>query len=108
MSDKTLNKDAIVIERTFDAPIAIVWKMWTEVEHFKNWYGPSGFTIPSIEMDVRVGGKRLICMASPDGDMKMWLTGEYLEIVPTSRLVYTESMADESGAISKEYPMISQ
>jgi uncharacterized protein YndB with AHSA1/START domain len=46
-----------------------------------------------------VGGKRLICMASPDGSMKMWTTGEYLEIVPNERLVYTDSPADENGNV---------
>jgi uncharacterized protein YndB with AHSA1/START domain len=73
--------------------------MWTDPEHFKKWYGPKGFTVPVAEMDLRVGGKRLVCMASPDGSMKMCTTGEYTEIVPNERLVYTESMADEQGNV---------
>lgn len=97
MSDQTLSKDAIVIERIFDAPIEVIWQMWTQPEHFKNWYGPKGFSVPIAEMDVRVGGKRLICMESPDGTMKMWTAGEYTEIISNKRLVYTESMADENG-----------
>jgi uncharacterized protein YndB with AHSA1/START domain len=48
---------------------------------------------------VRVGGKHLFCMESPDGSMKMWSTGEYTEVVPTERLVYTDSMADEHGNV---------
>ena len=99
MSDSTISKDAIVIERIFDAPVELIWQMWTDPEHFKNWYGPTGFTVPIAEMDVRVGGKHLICMASPDGSMKMWTTGEYLEIVPNQRLVYTDSPADENGNV---------
>jgi uncharacterized protein YndB with AHSA1/START domain len=99
MTDKTLSKDAIVIERTFDAPIDLIWQMWAEPEHFKQWYGPQGFTVPVAQMDFRLGGKRLFCMASPDGSMKMWLTGEYTDITPKERLVYTESMADENGNI---------
>ena len=50
-------------------------------------------------MDLNVGGKRLVCMASPDGSMKMWTTGEYTEIVPNERIVYTESPADENGNV---------
>ncbi len=52
-------------------------------------------------MDVRVGGRRLVCMemSTPNGDMAMWFTGEYREVVPTERLVYTESMADEQGNV---------
>jgi uncharacterized protein YndB with AHSA1/START domain len=99
MTDSTVSEDAVVIERTFDAPVDLVWQMWTNPEHFKNWYGPQGFTIPVADMDLRVGGKRLVCMASPDGSMKMWTTGEYTEIVPNERLVYTESPADENGKV---------
>lgn len=99
MSDSTMTKEAIVIERIFDAPVDLIWQLWTQPEHFKNWYGPAGFTVPVAEMDVRVGGKRLICMETPDGSMKIWTTGEYLEVVPNERLVYTDSMADEDGNV---------
>jgi uncharacterized protein YndB with AHSA1/START domain len=101
MSNSTISKDAVVIERIFDAPVELIWQMWTKPEHFKNWYGPKGFTVPVAEMDVRVGGKRLVCMEmqSPDGVMKMWTTGEYTENVPNERLVYTESQADENGNV---------
>ena len=98
MSD-TNSKDAVVIERTFDAPQALIWQMWTDPEHFKKWYGPQGFTVPVANMELRIGGKRTICMASPDGSMKMWTTGEYTEILPKDRLVYTESPSDENGNV---------
>ena len=99
MDDSPVSKSEIVIERTFDVPIEFVWKMWTEPEHFKNWYGPGGFTMPIVEMDVRVGGKHLFCMQSPDGSMKMCTAGEYTAVVPNKRLVYTDSMADEDGNV---------
>jgi uncharacterized protein YndB with AHSA1/START domain len=97
----TNSKDAVVIERTFDAPQDLIWQMWTQPEHFKSWYGPQGMTIPFAEMDVRVGGKRLICMEmnTPDRSMKMWFTGVYREVVASERLVYTDSMADENGNV---------
>ena len=94
-----MTEDAVVIERTFEAPVDLIWQMWTDPEHFKQWYGPQGFTVPVADMELRVGGKRLVCMASPDGSMKMWTTGTYTEIVPPSRLVYTESPADENGNV---------
>ena len=105
MSDKTISEDAIVIERTFNANLDLVWQMWTQPEHFKQWYGPQGFSVPVADMDVRVGGKRVICMESPDGSMKMWTTGEYTELVPKERLAYTESMADENGNVVENSPM---
>ena len=99
MTNSTVSEDAVVIERSFDATVDLIWQMWTQPEYFKKWYGPNGFTVPVAEMELRVGGKRLICMASPDGSMKMWTTGEYTEVVPNERLVYAESPADENGNV---------
>ncbi len=98
MADDT-TRDAVVIERTFDSSVDVVWRMWTDPEHFKAWYGPTGASIPVTDMDVRVGGTRLVAMEmqTPDGAMRMWFTGEYREVVENERLVYTESMADENG-----------
>ena len=97
MTHNDMTGDAVVIKRTFEAPVALVWQMWTDPEHFKQWYGPQGFSVPVADMDLRIGGRRLVCMASPDGSMKMWTVGEYTDIVPTERLGYTESLADEHG-----------
>ena len=87
------------IERTFKAPIDLIWAMWTEPEHFANWYGPMGAKIPRADMDVRVGGRRHIAMAmdTPRGPMEMIVVGEYREVNPKTRLVYTEAMADADG-----------
>lgn len=102
MTDADGSRDAVVIERNFDAPVDLVWQMWTDSEHFKAWYGPEGATVPVAKMDVRVGGTRLVCieMQSPDGPMRMWFTGEYLEVIKNERLAYTESMSDENGNVS--------
>ena len=99
MTDDNASQDAVVIERSFDAPTDLIWQMWTEPEHFKSWYGPGGATLPVAKMDVRVGGTRLVCMEmeTPGGPMKMWFTGEYREVVENKRLVYTESMSDENA-----------
>jgi uncharacterized protein YndB with AHSA1/START domain len=101
MTDNDVPQDAVVIERSFDAPVDLIWQMWTDPEHFKAWYGPDGATIPVAKMDVRVGGTRLVGMEmqSPDGPMQMWFTGEYREVVANERLVYTESMSDENGNV---------
>lgn len=99
MNNNTCTKDAVVIERIYDASIDLIWQLWTEPQHFKQWYGPNGFKVPVSEKDVRVGGRHLCCMESPDGTMKMWTTGEFTEVVPKTRLVYTESPSDENGNI---------
>jgi uncharacterized protein YndB with AHSA1/START domain len=93
--------DEVLIERSFDAPVTVIWQMWTDPEHFKAWYGPRGATIPVATLDVRTGGTRRVCMEvpTPDGAMQMWFTGEYREVVVNKRLVYTESMCDEHGNV---------
>ena len=98
MTESTQTKD-VVVERSMDAPIDRVWAMWTEPEHFAAWYGPPGATVEVIAMDVRVGGRRLVAMemTTPGGPHRMWLTGEHLEIVPTTRFVYSEAMSDADG-----------
>jgi uncharacterized protein YndB with AHSA1/START domain len=101
MVDNNASPDAVVLERSFDMPVEVIWQMWTDPEHFKAWYGPDGAAIPVAKLDVRVGGERLVCMEmqSPNGPMQMWFTGEFRQVVENERLVYTESMADENGNV---------
>jgi len=86
----------ITVTRTFDAPLEMLWKAWTEPEHFKKWYGPKGFTVPTCEIDLRVGGRHLWSMESPDGN-RMYFTGAYKEVSPMERLVFTDAMSDAEG-----------
>ncbi len=86
----------LVITRVFDAPRELVWKAWTEPEHVMRWWGPKYFTAPVCQIDLRVGGKYLFCMRSPDGQ-DFWSTGVYREIVEPERIVCTDSFADEKG-----------
>ena len=83
----------------FEAPVALVWDLWTDPEHYKVWYGPEGATIPTATMDVRVGGLRRICMevTTPDGPMQMWFSGAFREVIEHRRIVYTEAITDEDG-----------
>lgn len=98
-STRTGTEDrGLLVERTFDAPRELVWRAWTEPEHFRRWYGPQGFTSTTCEIDFRVGGRHLFGLRSPDG-WGYWTTGVYREIVPLERFVTTDSMADEQGNV---------
>ncbi len=90
----------IVIERIFVAPVELVWKAWTNEEMAKKWWGPEGFTAPSIKMDLKVGGKYIFAMHGPAGskwDKDMYSAGVYKEIVPNEKLVVTDYFSDENG-----------
>src|SRR5688500_6087761 len=88
----------LVVTRVFDAPREMVWKAWTDAEQMKRWWGPKGFTAPTCTMDLRVGGKYLHCMRSPEGQ-DFWSTGVYREVTAPERLVMTDSFADEKGNV---------
>jgi uncharacterized protein YndB with AHSA1/START domain len=94
---KTANeKERMVVTRVFDAPRALVWKAWTDPQYVMQWWGPHGFTSPVCKIDFRVGGKFLFCMKTPDGQ-EGWNGGEYYEIVPLEKIVYSMYFADSNG-----------
>jgi uncharacterized protein YndB with AHSA1/START domain len=92
------SKRELVITRTFNAPRNLVWQAWTDPIHFQRWWGPKKFTCPTCKMDLKVGGRYLWCMRSPEGK-DFWSTGVFREIVPLERIVYTDSFADEKGKV---------
>jgi uncharacterized protein YndB with AHSA1/START domain len=97
MAKNTVNeKERMVITRVFDAPRALVWEAWTNSKYMMQWWGPKGFTAPVCKIDFRVGGKFLCCMRSPDGQ-EGWNGGEYHEIVPHEKIVYSLYFADAQG-----------
>lgn len=90
------NQD-VVIERIFDAPRELLFKVWTDPKHVQQWWGPEVFTNPLVEIDARPGGKLLIHMQAPDGAIYPD-TGVFHEVVPPERLVFTSrAFEDESG-----------
>jgi uncharacterized protein YndB with AHSA1/START domain len=74
--------------RVLRAPRAVVFRMHAEPDRLARWWGPKGFTAPSIELDVRVGGRYRIEMQPPEG-ARFFLSGEFREVDPDRRLVYT-------------------
>jgi uncharacterized protein YndB with AHSA1/START domain len=89
---KTAERE-ITITRVFNAPRALVFKAWTDASELAQWWGPKGFTNPVCELDVRVGGATRIHMRSPDGSVYP-MKGEFREIVPPERLVFTNIAVD--------------
>ena len=76
------------LECTLDAPPEEVFRMLTESTELVKWWGPLGFTIPAAELSLTEGGRYRFRMAPPDGE-PFHLSGEFLEIDPPWRLVYT-------------------
>src|SRR6201992_2054318 len=87
----------LVVTRTFDGPVRIVFEAWTQPDLFKRWWGlkSMGMSLRSCEMDVRVGGKYRLVF-SPG----MEFFGKYIEVTPYSRLVWTNDEGGEAGPVT--------
>lgn len=90
----------VTITRTFNAPRALVFKMWADPKLLAQWWGPRQFTNPVCELDVRPGGKLRIVMRGPkdtpyDDDFPM--SGTFQEIVTPERIVFTSIAEDKKG-----------
>jgi uncharacterized protein YndB with AHSA1/START domain len=84
------------MRRVFAAPRAVVFKAWTDPEQLAKWWGPTGFTNPVCEIDVRHGGAIRIDMRAPDGVVYP-MTGTFEEVTPPERLVFTSAAMDSEG-----------
>jgi uncharacterized protein YndB with AHSA1/START domain len=79
----------IAIMRDFRAPKALVFEAWTKAEHVKKWYACATLSMPSCEMDFRVGGLWRYVLRDPGGNDHT-MSGEYREIERPNKLVFTE------------------
>ena len=80
----------IVIRRAFQAPRELVYRAWTDPHHIGHWWGPTGFTTTTHEMDVRPGGVWRFIMHGPDGtDFLNKIV--YVEVAPPERLAYEQA-----------------
>jgi uncharacterized protein YndB with AHSA1/START domain len=97
MTDPTSDPSALRLERTFNAPAEAVFAAWTSAEVLRRWW-PAGadWETPVAEVDVRVGGRLRLVMRSPDGE-EFGGSGEYLEITPPDRLVFTWTWDGHEG-----------
>ncbi|TMB85902.1 MAG: hypothetical protein E6J37_14020 [Chloroflexi bacterium] len=94
----------MILTRVFDAPRELMWKLWTEPEHIRKWWGPKGFTLPGCEMDFRPGGTYRFVMRGPDGlDNPFLVRNErivftaILDNLPGHELVTTVTFAEDGG-----------
>lgn len=91
-----INNNEVFIEETFNASIEKVFQAWTDPEKLMKWYAPDGCTIRFKELNIKNGGTFHSCISNPQfGDC--WCIGEYREIVPNSKLVFTMINSDENG-----------
>lgn len=92
----------LVVTRVFNAPRALVYRAWSEAELFRRWWVPKSapITLLSCEMGVRTGGSYALTFSHPDAPEPFTFFGRYLEVVPPSRIVWTNEEAGEAGQVT--------
>jgi len=80
------SKRTITINRTFNAPIELVWEAWTQPEHIAKWWSPKGMKTKIIEHDFNVGGKWKYSMPMPNGQ-EFIADGKYTEIIKLVKII---------------------
>ena len=84
--EKTENRE-LRITRTFKTSIELMWEVWTDPEHVKNWWGPKGFTSTIHNMDFKEGGEWKLTMHGPDGT-NYPNRSIFKEIIPFKKIVF--------------------
>ena len=86
-----LSDTAVLVKRSFDAPVKLVWRAYMEADLLRRWCsGMPGWSMPACEMDMRVGGKYRWRWRSDENGQEFGFTGEVLEVVPHARIVHTQ------------------
>ena len=89
----------IEVTKTFNAPVEMVWKVWTDPKLVKRWWGPKHFTSPVAIIDFREGGKSLVSMQAPAemGGREFYSTWLYVKITPLKTIEFIQSLSDKDG-----------
>ena len=92
----------LVVTRTFNGPAQVVFNAWTKPELLKRWWVPKscGISFVSCEADVRTGGTYRFVFRHPSSEQPMAFFGRYVEVLPPTRLVWTNDEGEEPGSVT--------
>jgi uncharacterized protein YndB with AHSA1/START domain len=99
-----VDKNVLTVERSFNAPVDLVWKAWTRPELLDQWWAPQPWKSETKEMNFVEGGHRLYAMVGPEGE-KHWGRTNYTKIVPEVKFDGDDVFCDENGAVNEALPV---
>lgn len=94
---------SITVERSFAAPVDLVWRAWTDPAILCQWWAPKPYECVIRSLDLREGGKWLYCMQGPQGD-RHWCFFHYGSIIPKSYIAGHDAFCDEQGVANELKP----
>jgi uncharacterized protein YndB with AHSA1/START domain len=102
---KDLANKQLVVEREFDAPVALVWRAWTESNLLDQWWAPRPWKAETKKMDFREGGSWMYGMKGPEGEVQ-WCMMTFDKIVPHKSYTGDDAFCDEKGNFNKDLPIM--
>lgn len=100
----TAEQNKLRVTRTFDAPLELVWRAWTEAELLDQWWAPKPWQSKTKSMAFKEGGTRLYAMIGPEGE-EHWGITTYTSIAPTTSFSGEDAFCDSDGLINEEFPV---
>ena len=100
LDKQSTGKDRFVIHRSFEAPIDVVFNMWTKAEHFTRWLPPTGFEMEFLRADIRTSSSAFYRMFNDAGE-ELYGRVEYRAIDKPSLLIYTQSFTDAEEKLTR-------
>lgn len=90
----------VVVSRVVNGPVHLVFKAWTDAEHFRKWWVPKsyGLNLVDCQMDVRVGGQYRLIFLHEGSNMEFF--GTYLEVVPNTRIMWTNEEGGDDATVT--------
>jgi len=99
-NDIVADVEPFVISREFDAPRDLMWELWSQGEHMKNWLTPKGFTMKTYKLDFAEGGVFHYCLQAPDST-DVWGKFVYVEIRELESIIWITSFSDPARKITR-------
>lgn len=92
---------SFILKRIIDAPVARVWRAWTEKDELEKWFGPKGFVAETHQYNLTPGGVYHYSLRDAEHGIEMWGKWTYREIVSHSRLVVEIAFSDKDLGVTR-------
>ena len=93
----------VIVEKSFQAGINLVWSAWTEPDILDLWWAPKPWKSKTKSMNFEVGGRRLYAMVGPEGE-EHWALADFTSISPKTNFKYKDAFCDTEGNINEDFP----
>ena len=103
-TERTSDRE-LVVTRTFNGPVDLVFKAWTTPELLMRWWAPESFGINLVgcEVDARTGGRYRFAFEVPGQPEPVAFLGKYLEVTPPTRLVWTNEETEDGSVTTATF-----